>query len=77
MMYQILFTYDDHLYDAPYLTEPPPWQQADEGDLENLAMQAIGHLMMERERRRWAADAPNGFQIVNERGEVVKSERMF
>jgi hypothetical protein len=77
MMYRILFTYDDQVFDGPYLTPPPPWQQADEGDLEKLAMEAVERLMMERQQRHWAADAPNGFQIVNERDEVVKAERVF
>ena len=77
MMYGILLTHDDQVFDGPYLTQPPPWQQADEGDLEKLAIQAIEHLMMERQRRRWDNDAPNGYQIIDESGNIVKFERVF
>lgn len=78
MMCRVLFTKDGREFNEPYLTPPPPWQKAEESDLENLAIQAIEHLVMERQRRSGSAlNLPDGYQIVNERNEVIKAETVF
>ena len=76
-MYRVLFTCDDRVLDGPYLTQPPPWQRVDDGDFEKVTQQVMGQLMKERQLRNWSADSPNGIQIINEKNEIIKSERLF
>jgi hypothetical protein len=45
-------------------------------DLAEIASEAFGQLIKERLRRKYI-DAPNGYQIADEMGRVVKSEKLF
>jgi hypothetical protein len=69
-MYRILLTRDGQASDIP------SWE-TDAGNLVKPAEQAIEHLLMERNRRRGDNSGPDGYQIFDEKGELVQSRRVF
>jgi hypothetical protein len=67
-MYQVRLTCDG-------IADMPCWETR-VNDLAEIASEAFGQLIKERLRRKYI-DAPNGYQIADEMGRVVKSEKLF
>jgi hypothetical protein len=67
-MYKVEMTRDEVPIDAP------AWE-CEITNFRDVAKDAITRLLMERSRR--AGDPPNGYRIIDEKGKIVKSERVF
>lgn len=67
-MYQVRLTCDG-------TADMPCWETCS-NDLAEIAHEAYGELVKERLRRKYI-DAPNGYQVADETGRVIKSEKLF
>lgn len=67
-MYEIRLTCDGK-------ADMPCWE-SHEDDLSKIAHEAFVQLVKERLRRKYI-DAPNGYQVADKTGRIVKSEKLF